>query len=57
MYHQLPLLDAIVVDNHKITRRMDNVTTLSSEILENMTAIVARTSPTPLIDTVNLHPS
>jgi hypothetical protein len=57
MYHQLPLLDAIAVDNHKITRRMDNVTTLSSEILENMTTIVTRTSPTPLIDTVNLHPS
>jgi hypothetical protein len=42
------------MDNPKTARCMNNITMLPSEILENVVAIIARTSPTPLIDIVNL---
>jgi hypothetical protein len=57
VYHQLILPDAIAMDKYKTTRRMDNITTLPSEILKSVAAIITRTSPTPLIDTVNLYQS
>jgi hypothetical protein len=56
-YCRLPLLDAIAMDNHMTAKCKDSITMLLSKILENVAAIVVRTSPTPLIDTMNLHRS